>query len=89
MTVFEKAISGAGKVSKISKEEIEAAVELSPETLEEALSKTETGGERKTGPKQSRREVQSRLDFLARMYAASKTEPAEEEAEESEGEEQD
>jgi len=89
MTVFEKAISGGEKVSKISKEEIEEAVEVVPEMLEEALSKTETGRETKTGPKQSRREIQSRLDFLARMYAASKTEPAEAEAEESDVGEQD
>jgi len=78
-------MGGAEKVNK----GIEEAVEVPPKIFEEALGKAEAATEEKKGPKESRREMQARLDFLAQMYAASKAEHAEEEAVEDDEVEQD
>jgi len=57
--------------------------------LEEALAKSEATAETKPEKKGSKKDIQSRLDFLARMYASNKATRGGEEEEESEnGEEE-
>jgi len=86
MRVFEKATGGAEKVSKEVKEE---AAEVPLEIFEEVLSKPEISAKGKRKPKESKEEIQTRLDFLTRMYATNKDKHAEKEAAESDEAEQD
>jgi len=91
MRVFEKAIGGAEKVGgEVEKEATEGEVPEAPlKIFEEALPKAEAGAKEKKKPGDSKRDVQSRLDFLARMYMAGKDESVEEEATDGDEMEQD
>jgi len=91
MRVFEKAIGGAEKASgEVEKEAIEGEVpEVPLKVFEEALRKPEVGAKEKKKPGDSKRDVQSRLDFLARMYTAGQDERVEEETTDGDEMEQD
>jgi len=91
MRVFEKAIGGAEKVSGgVEKETTKGKIpEVPLKVFEEALRKPEVGAEEKKKLGDSKRDVQSRLDFLARMYTAGQDERVEEEATDGERMEQD
>ena len=62
----------------MSKEEIAESVKMPSKMLEKALGKTEIDAEINVEPKESSREIQSRLDFLSQMYAANKAKHTEE-----------
>ena len=73
--VFEEAAAGAEKVSQT----VEEPSELSSSKLfEEALSRIEPDESRlKPAPHEAKRDMRSRLEFLAKMYASEKDKPFE------------
>jgi len=85
MRVFEKAIGGAGKVSKRIEKE---APEVPLKVFEEALNKPEADAKEGEELKEAKKDVQSRLEFLARMYTANKDKGDEDEVTEREEMEQ-
>ncbi|MFC1916959.1 hypothetical protein ACFLX1_02390, partial [Chloroflexota bacterium] len=80
---FEEAISGARAMGEVPKEADKEIGETLTETSQEVI----TSKPRKASAKEKRedeedpKKIESRLEFLAKMYASSKTERAEKEEE--------
>jgi len=62
---------------------------MSSGIFNEALSKTEISTEKKMEPREPSRDIETRLDFLAKMYASNKAKRNEEDVEDFDGAEQD
>jgi len=71
--VFEEALSSAEKTSQ---EVEEQPLELPSKLFEEAMSRLEPDESKaKPQPREARRDINSRLQFLAKMYATDKDKP--------------
>ena len=77
---FEEAISGAGAVGKVIKEIAEIPAKTSQEVI---ISKAGKASAKEKGEdEKAQKKIESRLEFLARTYAANKARRAEKEDEE-------